>query len=568
MDNWDREGTESYRDGPQFVEKVSASLAELASAGDSCAGFAYHVLSNPASVPPMLNVADAECQADPQTRSQAMHSPLEVKWLHAEADKLQSLHINGVYEECELPPGRKAIGTKWVYKTKRDGKRIVRYKARLVAKGYTQVAGVDFTHTFSPVARFASIRLLLALSAVYGLHLHAMDVETAFLNAELKEEIYCKLPPGYEKPKTVWRLKKSLYGLKQSPREWNHNIDAYLRCCKFKVLDADPCIYTRTDALGLAYVALYVDDLILACQSEASVAGIKRELRDKYMMTDLGPIDKVFDLRVKQSANRRTVTVSQSDYVDAMLDRFNMTAVNPASTPMDYGSQLSVTDCPTTEEGRRFTRDLDYRAAVGSLLWLANGTRPDISFAVSQVSRFLENPGEPHYLAVKRILRYLKGTKDLGIKYSIDDATQQKDLSGYFSYVQPEQGETIPLLGYVDSDYATCKDTRRSVTGYVVYLASGPVTWGSRKQTSVTLSSTEAEFMAACAAAQESIWLVRMLTELGQVVPKPLVLFEDNQSCIYLANSETNHIKELSTLTYVRSSYRDRFAQESWSSRR
>jgi len=124
------------------------------------------------------------------------------------------------------------------------------------------------------------------------------------------------------------------------------------------------------------------------------------------------------------------------------------------------------------------------------------------------------------------------------------------------------------LLGYVDSDYATCKDTRRSVTGYVVYLASGPVTWGSRKQTSVTLSSTEAEFMAACAAAQESIWLVRMLTELGQVVPKPLVLFEDNQSCIYLANSETNHIKELSTLTYVRSSYRDRFAQESWSSRR
>ena len=346
------------------------------------------------------------------------------------------------------------------------------------------------------------------------------------------------MPPGYEAPGRVWRLLKALYGLKQSPRVWNADIDAYLKHIGFVALEADTCIYMWKSKEGVIYLALYVDDLLIAV-STCLVQWIKAKLGKRYAMTDLGRVAKLLGLNIHQSEDNTYITIGQGEYIREMLVKLKLENLNSCVTPVEPNITLSSIDCLTetsSDADKEIMRGVDYRQAVGCLLWIANGTRPDISFAVSQVSRFLEHPGPKHWQAVKRIVRYLVGSMELKIRYS-QTASGPCVTQGYFSGKLP----TSTNAAYVDADFASCKETRRSVTGYVFMLAGGPVSWNSRKQSSVALSTTEAEYMAAAAAVQELVWLKRLQVQLGLPVPETLTLFEDNQSTIFLSEGQGEH---------------------------
>ena len=410
-----------------------------------------------------------------------------------------------------------------------------RYKARLVAQGFTQVEGIDFTETYSPVARFTSIRLVLALSALFGYVVHQMDVDTAFLNAELKEEVYVTPPPGYELPNgRVYKLNRCLYGLKQSPRGWYSDIDDFLVKNKFIKTKADSCIYTRRSDKGITIIALYVDDLIIAGSNDRVIAEVKKTLSKKYKMKDLGLLNWVLGMEVIQDLTNKTINLNQTTYIRALLAKFDMTECQISNTPMDSRSQLSKSMCPTTDEEKMAMNSIPYREAVGSLLWLANGTRPDIAYAVNQVARYMDNPGILHWNAVLRIIYYLKGTLSKGIEFRGNNSLEA-ETQGYFSY--PKAEATI----FVDADHAGHKDDRRSVTGYVFMLAEGPISWQSRSQTTVALSSMEAEYMAACAATQESLWLAMLMEQMNIEISRPIKLREDNQACIAFSKNPGDH---------------------------
>ena len=482
----------------------------------------------------------------PNTHKQAMRTAHAAEWTAAEQSELHSMHINKVMLPTMLPPGIKPLHTRWVYRTKLDKEgQVKQYKARLVVKGYEQVHGIDYDETYSPVARLTSVRLVLALSAKLGMPVHQMDVDTAFLNAGLDEDVYIVPPDGMPVPPgcDCFKLQKALYGLKQAPRQWNDHINDFLtRDLHFTRLNAEPCIYFRKRNGKTCLIALYVDDLIISGSDMETINSVKRGLSERYSMKDLGEVDQLLGCEIKRDSFTGNITMAQRKYIKELLQRFlGDSNIIDVSTPADQSIALTTAMCPTTPEEKAAMAKVPYREAVGCLIWLSMGTRPDISYAVSQVAKFNDNPGEAHWTAVLRIFRYLHRTIDYVIQYQasvVDHSVIQP--KGVFS-VTLETADAMTPLGFVDSDHARDPDTRRSVTGYVFTLAGGPIVWQSRNQTSVALSSMEAEYMAACAATQEAMWLRMLLVELGCIIHKPLILFEDNQSCIYLAHNPKDH---------------------------
>jgi hypothetical protein len=324
-----------------------------------------------------------------------------------------------------------------------------------------------------------------------------------------------------------------LYGLKQSPRGWYSDINDFLLKNGFKKTQADSCIYTRRSDRGVTIIALYVDDLIIAGSNDKVIGEVKAELRKRYEMKDLGMLDWILGMEVVQDPSAKILRLNQTRYLQQLLNKHNMSDCEPARTPMDSRNRLSKSMCPTTEGEMLYMTSIPYREVVGSLLWLANGTRPDIAFAVNQVARYMESPGPEHWEAVLRILRYLKGTQHLGLVF--DGSVTSQDTHGYFSY--PKANAQV----FVDADYGGNKDDRRSVTGYVFVLAGALVSWQSRSQTTVALSSMEAEYMAACAATQESLWLAMLLEQMRVEIPRPIILKEDNQACIDFSKNPGDH---------------------------
>ena len=478
--------------------------------------------------------SDAIHADEPSSYTEAVQGPEASHWEEAIASEYGSLMKCGTWELVILPEGRKAIGCKWVFRKKYASTgEIERYKARLVALGYAQVEGVDYAETFAPVAKFTSIRLILAIAAILDLDLFQMDVDTAFLNGMLEEEIYMKQPKGFVNPKKakyVCKLKRGLYGLKQSPRIWNFNIDTFLKECGFKACGPDHCFYvmwTSGDKLFII-VVLYVDDLIITSNSDPLMSEFKAKLCEKYKMKDLGELHWCLGMRVTRDRTKRTITLDQEKYIGDVLKRFNMLDCKPMLTPADGSIKLTREMSPTTAAEVSRMENVPYMSAVGSLMYAMVGTRPDIAFAVGAVSRYASNPGELHWRAVKRILRYLKGTAGRGLVFS-GSLTQDKGSAG------------VTVIGYSDADWAGSLDDRRSTTGYVFQLGGGAISWCSRKQKTTALSSTEAEYMAVAAAIKEALWLRFLLREAGFPQDEPTVIFEDNQSCIALAKNPGKH---------------------------
>nr|ABB47865.2 retrotransposon protein, putative, Ty1-copia subclass [Oryza sativa Japonica Group] len=456
----------------------------------------------------------------PRTIEEAYSSPDADYWKEAVRSEMDSIMSNGTWEVVERPYGCKPVGCKWVFKKKlRPDGTIEKYKARLVAKGYTQKEGEDFFDTYSPVARLTTIRVLLALAASHGLLVHQMDVKTAFLNGELEEEIYMDQPDGYVlegQEGMVCKLLKSLYGLKQAPKQWHEKFDTTLTSAGFVVNEADKCVYYRYGGGEVVILCLYVDDILIFGTSLNVIEEVKDYLSKSFEMKDLGEADVILNIKL-QRGDEGGITLVQSYYVDKVLSRFGYSDCKPAPTPYDPSVLL--------RKNRRIARDqLRYSQIIGSLMYLASATRPDISFAVSKLSRFVSNPGDDHWQTLERVMRYLKGTMSYGIHYT---------------------GYPKVLEGYSDSNWISDADEIKATSGYVFTLGGGAVSWKSCKQTILTRSTMEAELTALDTATVEAEWLRELLMDLPVVEkPVPAILMNcDNQTVIIKVNSSKDNMK-------------------------
>jgi hypothetical protein len=459
----------------------------------------------------------------PRTYYEAVSSSESSKWIEAMEEEMASIIKNETYELVEAPKGRKIVDCRWVLGIKQDADgNLARYKARLCARGFTQEYGIDYEETYSPVVQFNSIRVFLTIAVWLKMEVEQMDVITAFLNGVLQEEVYMRQPPGFEvegKENRVCRLKKSLYGLKQSPRQWNKTMNEFLQTIGFVNCTADTCMYIKHKEGKTVMIALYVDDLIIASNCNKLMRETKQYLNKRFEMKDLGKLRFYLGIEVLWNKDG-SCSLRQRPYIQEILEKFNMMDCKPVAAPISSGQKLTKAMCPETEEEIRRMSKVPYRSAVGSINWLVTGTRPDLAVAVGDAAKYLNNPGEQHWIAVKRIIRYLKETKDWSL------------------VIKPT---SLNLVGYCDADWAGDLDSRRSTTGYIFKLGGVSVCWKSKRQPTVALSTSEAEYMALSSAAQMAIWLRRLLSDLSFVQTKATVIFEDNQGCIAIAKNPVNH---------------------------
>ncbi|KAM1556843.1 hypothetical protein PS2_040150 [Malus domestica] len=451
---------------------------------------------------------------DPTTFEEAVKSEI---WRQAMDQEIRAIEKNSTWELVELPPGGKTIGVKWIFKTKlNENGEVEKHKARLVAKGYCQQYGIDYAEVFAPVARLDTIRIVISLAAQKNWDIYQLDVKSAFLHGELEEEVFVDQPPGYEQKgqeTKVYRLNKALYGLKQAPRAWYSRIESYFIKEGFNKCPYEHTLFIKVAEEGKILIAcLYVDDLIFTGNDKMMFEQFKKSMMVEFDMTDLGKMRYFLGIEVIQGSEG--IFISQRKYAQEILERFNMDQCNPVLNPIVPGLKL------TKDEGGIEVDGTVYKQMVGSLMYLT-ATRPDLMFVVSLISRYMERPTEVHMQAVKRVLRYIKGTTDLGILY--------------------KEGGTEEVIGYTDSDYAGDQDDRKSTSGYVFIISSGAVSWSSKKQPVVTLSTTEAEFIAAASGACQVIWLRRILKSLNQEQNGPTLVYCDNVSTIKLSRNPVMH---------------------------
>ncbi|GJZ22328.1 retrotransposon protein, putative, ty1-copia subclass [Tanacetum coccineum] len=469
--------------------------------------------------------AEEEDTHEPLTYQEAVACEDSSKWKAAMKEEMDSLRKNKTWELVDPPAGQKLVSSKWLYKIKEgiEGVQKPRYKARLVARGFTQRAGIDYNEVFSPVVRHTSIRVILALTACKDYELEQLDVKTAFLHGNLEEVIYMRQPPGYEQGNKVCLLKKSLYGLKQSPRQWYRRFDEYMLSNGFKRSRYDSCVYYKSYAPGeYIYLLLYVDDMLIACKSKAEIGSAKSLLKKEFDMKELGEAKKILGMEIVRDRSRKILRVSQSGYVSKILNNFRIDNGKSVQMPLGGHFKLSLKDCPVRDCDVERMSKVPYANAVGSLMYLMVCTRPDIAYAVSVVSRYLANPGKNHWEAVKWILKYLRGTVNVGLVYGT------------------HHGNHVDVTGFVDSDYAKDPDKGRSITGYAFLVQRCVVSWKATLQHVVALSTTEAEYMALTEAVKEAIWLRGLLEELG-VELNTVAVNCDNQGAIHLSRNHVFH---------------------------
>jgi len=433
-------------------------------------------------------------------------------------EEMAALDANATWELVGLPKDKKAIGCKWVYKVKHnaDGS-MSRYKARLVAKGYAQTYGRDYEETYSPVAKMTTVRAIIAMASIKGWSLHQMDVNNVFLHGDLQEEVYMEQPQGYvdqTRPNLVCKLKKALYGLKQTPKAWSDKIGQYLVTSGFQTSNANFSLYVKKIDHGIVVIVIYVDDLIITGDSDADIFDLKKLLKQKFKMKDLGELCYFLGIEVIQSP--KGIWLLQKQYALNKLSKCGMTSCKPISIPLEQNVKLSA------DEGDLVEDTTMYRRIVGSLIYMTI-TRPDLSYAVRVVSQFMQTPREPHLDAVRRILRYIKHTLQCGIFY--------------------EAKSQLQVHGYMDADWAGNVSDRRSTSGFMFSFGSGVVSWSNKKQPTVALSNTKVEYRGVTIVACEVVWLQKLLSDLGQLVDVPIVIYYDNISSILLANNPTYHAK-------------------------
>ena len=468
-----------------------------------------------------------------------------MEWKEAIDAEYSTLVKQGTWVLVDLPQGRNLVDTKWIFKikTKGDGT-IQRFKARLVARGFSQQPGLDYDQTYAPVGKYTTSRVLMSIATHNKWDIQQMDVGNAFLYGTLEEEIYMAQPEGFEDgTNRVCRLIKSLYGLKQSPRAWNQELDEKLKRFGFVPSKLDSALYIVRDDTGICYMLVYVDDLLIVSSCTNMTKKVKDFLVSVFTMKDLGDATYYLGMNITRSVSRDELWLSQTKYVKNLLTRYGLQDASPSPVPMsaDYKGLLpsEVPDIPPplvsgmsevqettglplesllSREDKRL-----YQSIVGSLMFAASCTRPDIAYAVSQLAQATHYATLRHLKAAYKVLRYLKGTVNQSLCFRAD--------------------ASINLVGYTDADWGGCPTTRRSTTGVVFTLGGAAVSWTSKKQQGTALSTCEAEYSALTTGTKECIWLQDLLLELDVQITKPTVMHVDNTAAIALTQNSVLHAR-------------------------
>ncbi len=454
---------------------------------------------------------------EPNHYKDVMNSPDRSKWEDAIRQEFDSFVKNKVFELAVLPPGKNVVGSRYVFKIKRneDGT-IKKFKARIVARGFTQRYGIDYKETFAPVVNFNSVRLLLTIAATDDLDLYHLDTKSAFLMAPLEEEIYMKLPEGFDKmlgnkysefvkenpgKNIVMKLKRSVYGLKNASRNWNVLLDSEIKALGFQQNEKDPCVYSK----GNNHIGVYVDDQLLATKDKDILKKVNERFGQIFKMNASEELNWYLNVHIERDRSQKEIYLSQKLAVGKLLENFE--DLRPASTPM-INSEIKDEN-PDVDATK-------YRSTVGSLIYIMAGTRPDIAFAVSHVSRSLQNPKKRDWENVIRILRYLKGTKNYGLVLGGENSSNE-------------------IIGMADASWGNSED-RKSIGGYALFFRNSLIGWKSKKQATVALSTTESELIATSSLLQEYLWTKQFLKELGLDLGVGTI-YNDNNGCVMLIES-------------------------------
>jgi len=450
-------------------------------------------------------------EVDPSTFDEAVSGPNQLEWWAAIQKEYTSLLEHGTWEKVlrqDVPAGEHVIGCKWVFKTKTNGTR----KARLVIKGYRQKQGVDYHETFAAVSRMDSVRGIVASAVLRGWKLHQFDAVTAFLHGDIDSSVYMELPEGFEEPGYVCRLRRSLYGLKQAPRIWYQCVRRVLTAHGFTMAQSDNCVFYKNDCV----VCVYVDDFLVAAANDEEIQRVQKALETEFQLNDLGTPRSFLGIQFEFHADG-SVSIHQQQYIQKILSDFCMETCQPKNTPMN--PKLLLNYRPEEPDSDEETK-ARFGAAIGSLMYLMVGTRPDIAFALGTLSRFTSQPQSHHQAALQRLLRYIKATQSYRITYR----------SGR-------------LIGYTDADFggSVVTDGAYSTSGYVFQLAGAPVSWSSKRQGEVATSTTHAEYIGQYNAILHLQWLRTFLAETHLYTSPVTNIMADNQSAIALSRNPEFH---------------------------
>jgi hypothetical protein len=468
---------------------------------------------------------------NPATYAEAMASPHAPYWAAAMSDEHEALHSNGTWVLTRAPAGALILPCRWLYRLKynQDGT-IERYKARLIVGGHRQRDGIDYSDTFAKCVNLVTLRFFLANVAFLDLELASLDISNAFLNAELRTDVYMRQPEGYDNgdPSLVCKLVKTLYGLKQAPKEWFDLLSKTLSKLGFTISTSDAALWMRERNGCTTFLLFWVHDLLIAAANPEDIKSAKRDILSSFKGRDLGEPKSYLNIGITRDRKARTLTIAQPSYEKGLLERFNMSDCLPKAAPISAGADYSTfkeTDIP-------LSADKPYKEIVGALLYLACTTRPDFSTSVGILARSCAKPAERHWLLAKGVLRYLKGSIGRGITYGLS---------------------STPLEAWTDADFAACKDTRRSRSGFLCNVYGGAASWRSKLQTVVATSSAESEYIAAYYAAREATWLKRLCFDLGIPCNGPVVIKADNTAAMAMAdNSGDSNLTKHMGYHYVR----------------
>jgi hypothetical protein len=461
------------------------------------------------------SIATTSVSPIPTSVREALRDP---HWRAAMNDEIAAITSNNTWTLVPRPPQTNMVTGKWVFRHKHraDGS-LERYKARWVVRGFAQRPGIDFGETFSPVVKPATIRTVLSLACSRNWPVHQLDVKNAFLHGVLEEQVYCYQPTGFVDSlhrDHVCKLAKSLYGLKQAPRAWFKRFAAFAITIGFVASRSDASLFILKQGSDVTYLLLYVDDIVLSASTSPLLHAIIAKLKSEFAMKDMGPLHYFLGIQVRRTP--RGFFLSQAQYADEILQRAGMTNCTAVSTPMDTNSKVAA------DAGSPVADPSEYRSLAGALQYLTM-TRSDLAYAVQQICLHMHDPRDGHLAIVKRILRYVRGTASSGLLLAATPSTD--------------------IVAYSDADWAGCPDTRRSTSGYCVYLGGALVSWSSKRQATVSRSSAEAEYRAVANAVADCVWLRQLLGELLCVVDKATMVFAVYLFANHVHHQRTKHIE-------------------------